>query len=202
MKLSETDPAQKRKEKAAPPSVRDDGLVKAPALPAATAGPISLGDVDRSSADLKTQIEILNRIFDDHVNQTTEASDDRLQVERTNKAIKDRIDELKRRHHLWLGAPKYETPIRATDRDPQLTARKASQLYTKIPYYIAGTNEIGEFWVEPTVSDSGEMTFVLVLGFRISIADSTRAQIDLSAAEIEETKKARRKLRDWSETAT
>lgn len=48
---------------------------------------------------------------------------------------------------------RYSTSIKPNDPDLQITARKASETDPKVPYYIPGTSETGEFWVEPFVTD-------------------------------------------------
>ena len=82
-----------------------------------------------------------------------------------------------------------------------LTARKASEIYPRIPDYIPGTRETGEFWVEPGVTERGEQIF----GFKFidpnASVSKVRLTINMSPEDMQETQRALLKLREWSETA-
>jgi hypothetical protein len=114
-------------------------------------------------------------------------------------AIEKRIDALKKEYsERDRNFSKYLTSIKPNDRDLYLTARKASEIYPKIPYYIPGTSETGEFWVEPTVSDKGDMSFSFkFIDIQASI-DKVRGKIDMTLPEIEDAQKALFKLYEWS----
>jgi hypothetical protein len=95
----------------------------------------------------------------------------------------------------------YLTSVTPNDRDLYLTARKASEVYPKIPYYIPGTGETGEFWVEPGVSDQGEMRFGFKFVDATASIDKVRETIDMTLPEIEDAQKALFKLQAWSDIA-
>jgi hypothetical protein len=87
------------------------------------------------------------------------------------------------------------------DKDLYLTARRASEIYAKIPYYIPGTRETGEFWIEPTVTDKGELLFGFKFVDTEASVEKVRGKIDMTLAEMEEVQKALLKLHEWSELA-
>jgi hypothetical protein len=91
--------------------------------------------------------------------------------------------------------------VRPNDRDFYLTARRASESYPKIPYYIPGTKEIGEFWIEPTVTDKGELSFGFKFVDTEASVEKVRGKIDMSRPEIEDVQKALLKLHEWSDKA-
>ena len=81
------------------------------------------------------------------------------------------------------------------------TARTVSESYPPIPYYIAGAPEVGDFWVLPQVSDTGELQFKMRFIDPAPSADKIWSEIVMSVAEIEQTTDALRKLYEWSGTA-
>jgi hypothetical protein len=85
--------------------------------------------------------------------------------------------------------------------DLYLTARRASEIYAKIPYYIPGTKETGEFWIEPTVTDKGELLFAFKFVDTEASVEKVRGKIDMTLAEMEDAQKALLKLHAWSEIA-
>ena len=94
----------------------------------------------------------------------------------------------------------YGVPIRPDDADLQTSARRASELGPRIPYYIPGTPETGEFWLEPVVSNIGELIFNLKF-IDPSSKDRAREIIELTPAQLELTQNALHKVADWSKTA-
>ena len=154
-------------------------------------------------ADLKSQINVLMEVLSEQIElQKTVGDDQRPSVDETIEAINAQIEKLKNEYStLDRSFGVYLTSIKPNDRDLYLTARKASEIYPKIPYYIPGTKETGEFWVEPSVSDSGELQF----GFKFVDIDSSvekvRETIVMTLPEIEEAQKALFKLHAWSEIA-
>lgn len=95
---------------------------------------------------------------------------------------------------------RYSTSIKPNDPDQQITARKASELFPKVPYYIPGTPDTGEFWLEPFVNDSGDLVFNLKFVDPRS-DDRVRGMIPLSVDEVERTRDALCRVTKWSATA-
>jgi hypothetical protein len=95
----------------------------------------------------------------------------------------------------------YQTSIRPNDPDLRISARKASELYPKVPWYIPGTSEIGEFWIEPFVTDTGSLSFNLKFVDPKGVNDKVRATILLETKELDRAQKALLKLVNWSKVA-
>jgi hypothetical protein len=154
-------------------------------------------------ANLNAQIDVLAKVLSEQTDlQKVAADDQRPSVDKAIEAVTARLGRLKNEYaEMDKSFGAYLTSIRPNDRDLYLTARKASEIYPKIPYYIPGTSETGEFWVEPGVSDRGELQF----GFKFVDANASietvRETIDMSLPEIEDAQKALFKLQAWSETA-
>lgn len=107
-------------------------------------------------------------------------------------AINDRLTDLKAALATKNEAlSKYSTPIRPDDMNLGVTARKASEFYPKIPYYIPGTRETGEFWVEPVVTDTGTLEFNFkFVDVDSAIAEKVRGSIEMSISQLESTRLA------------
>lgn len=93
----------------------------------------------------------------------------------------------------------YPTPIRPNDRDLGVTARKASERFPHVPFYIPGTRESGRFWVEPRVSETGILFYDMTFVDPGAGVDRRRAVIDLTGEQLERMKLAVGKLGEWSE---
>jgi len=95
----------------------------------------------------------------------------------------------------------YRTSIKPTNVNLGTTALRASEIFPKIPYYIAGTNQIGEFWIEPRITDEG----YLVYNFNFLDPDAQFARIvekiQLSPDEVEKTVFGLSKVNEWTEVA-
>lgn len=95
----------------------------------------------------------------------------------------------------------YQTPIRPTNANLGTTALRASEVFPKVPYYIAGTEQIGEFWVEPRITDEG----YLVYNFNFLDPDAELAKvvekISMSPSDIKKTVQGLEKVDEWTQVA-
>ena len=159
--------------------------------------------VNKRIADLSAQISLLEGVVREQKElKKTEPADNQSAVDATITAVQSRVDEMKREYsERNQNFNKYLTSIKPNDKDLYLTSRKASEIYPKIPYYIPGTSETGEFWVEPFVTDRGEMNFSFKFVDIGSTIEKVRGKIDMTLAEMEDSQKALFKLHSWSATA-
>ena len=159
--------------------------------------------VNKRIADLTAQINLLEGVVKEQKElKKVETADNHPAVDATIVAVQTRVDELKREYsERNQSFNKYLTSIKPNDKDLYLTSRKASEIYPKIPYYIPGTSETGEFWVEPFVTDRGEMNFSFKFVDIGSTIEKVRGKIDMTLAEMEDSQKALFKLHSWSATA-
>lgn len=159
-------------------------------------------NLDKDAADLEGQIVLLSRVIEDQRSLKSSGREASVAVDRTVAAIEQRLTKLRADHtEKKKERSKYQTNIRPIDADLGVTARKASEIYPKVPYYIPGTKEIGEFWVEPQVSDEGNLLFKFRFIDKTSQDDKTRASIEMKPVELERTQRALLKLHEWSEIA-
>ena len=102
------------------------------------------------------------------------------------EVLEPRVKELEARFlEKTTELSRYRTSIRPNDPDLQITARRASETFPKIPYYIPGTSKSGEFWFEPKVADKGEPVFYLRFINPDSQNNKTRNSILLTISEAE-----------------
>ncbi len=159
--------------------------------------------VNKRIADLEAQIAVLGKVLSEQTElQKAAPADSRDSVDKAVEAVSAQLEKLKGEYSATNSSfGVYLTSVTPDDRDLYLTARKASEIYPKIPYYIPGTNETGEFWVEPSVSDRGELRFGFKFVDAVASVESVRETIDMSLPEIEDAQKALFKLQAWSEIA-
>jgi hypothetical protein len=148
------------------------------------------------AVDVKGQIAILTMVVNEQ-KALLKSGGDATVINETIASIEERIVELKKLFDEKANtlANQYATPIKPDDADLALTARKASEIYPKVPYYIPGTPETGEFWIEPIVSDTGSLIFRFkFVDVKSTAAEKVRSSIEMKPEELEKTQKALVKL--------
>lgn len=152
-------------------------------------------------SDVKGQISVLEAMLAEQKSASPGTSG--YSTQESIKEIQSRIDAMKATFHdKAVELSKYQTSIKPDDVDLQVTARHESEIQTKVPYYIPGTQEIGEFWVEPVVSDDGSLQFEFHFVDTKSIsAEKIRATISMNADELEKTRQALLKTGENSKKA-
>lgn len=95
---------------------------------------------------------------------------------------------------------RYLTSVHPDDANLSVTARKDSELFPKIPYYIPGTTETGVFWLEPSVSDTGDLRFKLKFLDPNSVS-KVRATIVMNETEMDLARDGLCKVVKWSAVA-
>jgi len=148
------------------------------------------------AVDVKGQIAILTLVIEEQ-KKLLAAGGDSVVINDTIASLEERIVELKKifEEKAATLTNQYATPIKPDDADLALTARKASEIYPKVPYYIPGTPETGEFWIEPVVSDTGSLIFRFkFVDVKSSAAEKVRSSIEMKPDELEKAQKALMKL--------
>jgi hypothetical protein len=152
--------------------------------------------IKADAVDVKGQIAVLTAVVDEQ-KKLLSSSGDSAVISETITSIEERITELKSSFEEKANtlATKYATPIKPDDADLVITARKASEIYPKVPYYIVGTPETGEFWIEPVVSDTGALIFKFkFVDVKSTAAEKVRSTIEMKPDELEKIQKAFVKL--------
>ncbi|MBB3937359.1 YARHG domain-containing protein [Aureimonas phyllosphaerae] len=119
------------------------------------------------------------------------------------EALKERIATLEaQRSETTEELRTYETPVRPENSNLQTDARRSSERYQKVPYFVPGTKTVGEMWVEPKVDDAGQLRFDV--NFIDPEADYQKIAIaiPMTPDEIGRLETALSSVEDWSRTAT
>lgn len=96
---------------------------------------------------------------------------------------------------------RYSTPIRPQNQNLGNTARRLSEIFPKIPYYISGTSEIGEMWIEPVVTDDGFLQFGFNFIDPLAAYDPVRDQIRFAETELPMLSEALTRVNEWTDVA-
>ncbi len=149
------------------------------------------------ASDIKGQIDLLSQVIVEQRRIVSRGGDMVSLHNETVVVIEERLVELRTEFTKKVKAisSSYTTPIKPDDAELGITARRASEVYPKVPYYIPGTKEMGEFWVEPVVSDNGELLFRFkFVDVKSTLAEKVRGSIEMRPAEVEATQKALLKI--------
>ncbi len=179
----------------------------APAAPAPTTAQavnatVVITTLTNDAAEARGQIAMFNAIINE---QRKMAADDGALsdvAEQSILVLEARVKDLQSRFlddTTQLG--RYRTSIKPNDPDLQITARKASEIYPKVPFYIPGTQETGEFLIEPFVTDNGELAFNLKFIDPKSESQKVRTSILLSNLDVEKVQKALVNVVKWAKVA-
>ena len=147
---------------------------------------------------LVTQLKLLEQISA-HVD--AKASD--AESSKKLSAITKRIAKLKKlvKSYEDESKSKYGVPIRPSNANLGVTAAKASEVFPRVPYYIPGTEEVGEMWIKPYVSDGGELLYDFNFVDETAAFGKIKDTIVLSAENIGIVSTALVKVNEWSDKA-
>ena len=95
----------------------------------------------------------------------------------------------------------YGVPIKPSNANLGVTVVKASEVFPRVPYYIPGTEETGELWIKPYVSDAGEMLYDFNFVQSQSEFDKIREKIVMADTNIIALSSSMVKINKWSEKA-
>lgn len=151
--------------------------------------------------DLAKQIALLQLIIGELQQDRQQNSTPPALTDQAIGALQEKLAEFKKRGSSQPeNSPEYRTPVRPDDAQSFPTARYISETYWRIPYYIAGTPEVGDFWVLPQVSDAGQLEFKLRFIDPNSSTDKVRAEVKLSSSQAEQLADSLARLSAWSDT--
>jgi hypothetical protein len=124
-----------------------------------------------------------------------------------NVAIKEITRKIRKFNESKLefentSAQKYQTSIKPTIDYSASSPRELSRNFPKIPWYKPQyVEEIGEFWLEPLVTDVGDLEYVLQFVEPDQASQNVAATFTLTNADAEIVQAALAKTYDWSEVA-
>lgn len=96
---------------------------------------------------------------------------------------------------------RFSTPIRPNNANLSVSAFRAADTFPKIPFYVPGTNEIGEMLVVPRVSDDGYLNYQFDFLDPTSTYDKVRDSIDVAHDDIGSLIFGLNKVDEWTKVA-
>jgi hypothetical protein len=96
---------------------------------------------------------------------------------------------------------RYSTPVRPINANLGITAKLASEIFPKIPYYIPGTKETGEMLVTPAITEQGELKYSFSFLDPDNTIENVRETITLSPEDINVAITGFEKVKEWSDQA-
>lgn len=96
---------------------------------------------------------------------------------------------------------RFSTPIRPNNANLSVSAFRAADTFPKIPFYVPGTNEIGEMLVVPRVSDEGYLNYQFDFLDPTSTYDKVRDSIDVAHDDIGALIFGLNKIDEWTKVA-
>ena len=96
---------------------------------------------------------------------------------------------------------RFTTPIKPSNANLQVSAFRASDTFPKVPFYIPGTNEIGETLVTPRVSDEGYLNYKFDFIDPVATYDKVRDSVLIPHNSIDEIITGMGKIDEWTQVA-
>lgn len=172
------------------------------AKPSQPSDTISKEDADRlnkSLGELSAQIKALNGALEEQKRLKSAAGGDVESIDATITLVERQIQARQREYDSGQSRfSRYITSVKPQDRDEYTTARVASQAFPRVPYFIPGTQETGEFWIEPIVSETGTLTYQFRFVDPTADYNKVRDTIAMSPSELVDVQAALTKIRAWS----
>lgn len=155
--------------------------------------------LEREASDLNGMIELYRTIIKEQTARSSAAAACKGVAQQSVAVLSTRMrDSQKAYESRATEFRQYVTSVRPNDTDLHISARRVSELFPKVPYFIVGTTETGDFWLEPTVTDSGSLSFNLKFVDTGGGTEKVRGTIPMSPDELTETRDALCKLGEWS----
>tara|TARA_B100001057_G_scaffold493432_1_gene587841 strand:+ start:148 stop:1491 length:1344 start_codon:yes stop_codon:yes gene_type:complete len=123
--------------------------------------------------------------------------------EKYNDIINKKISSLIKQKELLQNKLKsrFSTPIKPTNTNLNVSAFRSAETFPKIPFYVPGTDEIGEMLVIPRVSDEGFLKYQLDFLDPTSEYDQVRDTISIFHENIDKIILGLKKVDEWTTVA-
>jgi len=96
---------------------------------------------------------------------------------------------------------RFSTPIRPTNANLTVSAFRAADTFPKIPFYVPGTNEIGEMLVIPRVTDEGFLEYQFDFLDPTATYDKVRDSLSIPHGNVDDVILGLQKVDEWTKVA-
>jgi len=96
---------------------------------------------------------------------------------------------------------RFSTPIRPTNANLTVSAFRAADTFPKIPFYVPGTNEIGEMLVIPRVTDDGFLEYQFDFLDPTATYDKVRDTLSIPHGNVDDVILGLQKVDEWTKVA-
>ena len=96
---------------------------------------------------------------------------------------------------------RFSTPIRPTNANLSVSAFRAADTFPKIPFYVPGTNEIGEMLVIPRVTDDGFLEYQFDFLDPTATYDKVRDSLSIPHGNVDDVILGLQKVDEWTKVA-
>ena len=93
---------------------------------------------------------------------------------------------------------RFSTPIRPTNANLSVSAFRAADTFPKIPFYVPGTNEIGEMLVVPRITDEGYLQYQFDFLDPTATYDKVRDSISIEHKNVDLMIGGLQKVDEWT----
>lgn len=122
---------------------------------------------------------------------------------RANLIVSDEIKRLRAEKKLLAAflLKKFATPVWQKNKNLSVSAFRAADTFPKIPFYVPGTDEIGEMLIIPRVTDEGFLTYKFDFLDPTSSFDKVRDTIIVAHEHVETVIQGLQKIDQWTTIA-
>ena len=122
---------------------------------------------------------------------------------RANLIVSEEIKRLRAEKKLLATflSGKFETPVWPKNKNLSVSAFRAADTFPKIPFYVPGTDEIGEMLIIPRVTDAGFLTYKFDFLDPTSSSDKVRDTIIVAHEHVETVIQGLQKIDQWTSIA-
>jgi len=161
----------------------------------------NLNELQKNYDELAGKIAALEAVLAMQNNKANEKNEQSQARSFAALQISLRLDDLNKglRAQFNEAQSKYDTEILPSADFSKSSARELSRNFPKIPWYKPKyINELGEFWIEPSVNDQGFQTFALKFIEPNQTAQNVAANFVLTTEDARAIRDALHKAYDWS----
>ena len=122
---------------------------------------------------------------------------------RANLIVSDEIKRLRAEKKLLAAflLKRFATPVWPKNKNLSVSAFRAADTFPKIPFYVPGTDEIGEMLIIPRVTDEGFLTYKFDFLDPTSSFDKVRDTIIVAHEHVETVIQGLQKIDQWTTIA-